>query len=306
MNQWDRVYLAPEFPIILCFSAVVLLFLLLRVIDVINNRKSRKYLGKLAFFFDEQGDNAMKNLLDTLANAVEEGHKTPLIAHNDARARNLGEAIKRTMQQGNQVGALVGQLAVLSGVNKASSELKDLNDALEGNVAGAQKAFDDATPSYIQATLMAQQQPEQLTSVEEGTTAKELSAPAEVPAPVEAAEVAPPVEASSEDRAPAEGVNLTLVQSTSDTPSGEEVVIDPEEAVILEKISNFSHLHGYNLKPSGKNSLMDLSTSSFTDLFAHFRGKSSCTGALDEEKEIFAYLERVKARRNEAKMQKVG
>lgn len=247
----------------------------------------------------------MKSLIDTLASAVQEGSNAPLTAHNEARAKNLGESIKRTMQQGNQVGALVAQLSVLNGMNKAGAELKDLNDALENNVAGAQEVFDKATPDYVQATLSAQQAPEQLGAVQENTSTKELSAPADTPTPNEVAEVVEPP-TSTEVHVPVEGVNLTLVQNTSDSLSGGESIVDSEEAAILQKISTIPHLHGYNLKPNGKCSLMDLSTTAFADLFAHFRGASSCTDATDEEKEIFTYLDGVKTRRNGMKMQKTG
>lgn len=304
MNSWDRLFLSPEFLIVAFLGVVVLLFLLLKIIDVINNYKSRKHLENLAFFFSEQGDTAMKNLLDTLSSAVSEAEKAPLGAHNTARHENLAAAVKRTMAQGDQVGSLLGQLAVLNGVNKAGAELKDINDALEGNVAGAQKAFNESTPTYLQATLAAQEELQQ------------IAAPSEVTPPVEASpEPVSDMPAATDDASPA--ADGSEVEQNAHHNTGEVVSINrgqQEQEMsaddVRAAIQAMPYLHsiftGAGVNQNNGWTWDSLPNHAIDQLLAHFRGKAATIDGTSEEKSIFKFLGGLKNHRNEAKMHKTG
>jgi len=112
MNTWDRLYLSPEFYIVVFLFVIIFIFFIFGVINVINNWKTRKNSDKLTEFFVE------------LMSSPEEAKKAK--AKLDTTNKELAE--------------LVDNISFIQAANKIAAETEeDISDAQKALLLEASK-----------------------------------------------------------------------------------------------------------------------------------------------------------------------
>lgn len=145
---------SPDF---LIFSAIVffmILYLVFKVIDVINNNKKRKSLERIVDFFVVQGDITMKNLFAKAVAGVDAAHAAQPISGNEQELSAIfAKVYKRSEQQGFGLAQLMSAASFVKAANAQQGEINEIIDAVKAELNSASCRFDNETKQFLQNAL---------------------------------------------------------------------------------------------------------------------------------------------------------
>ncbi|MDD2907702.1 MAG: hypothetical protein PHH98_03615 [Candidatus Gracilibacteria bacterium] len=173
---------SPDFLIFSTILFFLILFLILKVIDVLNNRKKRKSLENIVNFFVEEGDFAMKNIFQKAISQVDAAHAAKPISGNEEELSAIfSKVYERSQQQGFGLAQLMSAASFVKAANAQQGEINEIIEAVKAELASASCRFDADTKQFLQNALA--KGPEEFVKVlQQATTQVEVSQ-AEVPAP---------------------------------------------------------------------------------------------------------------------------
>lgn len=288
------MYLSPDFPYLVCIAVVVLLFLLLLGMNVIYNRKSSKNLGKLATFFDNEGDEIMKNIFAKAVQGVNDELKgAPVNGNAQMLEEIFGKIYRRSKQQGFGLAQLMSAASFTEAANAQQSEMNDIIESIRAELVSESNRFDANTRVYLEKALG---NPQQLVQALQNFAAAQGGDTSVSP--------------ETADASPA--VHVVEVEQTATAGSGDVVAFHRAmtEDEVKVAIQAMPWLHsiftGVGINQNNGWTWEGLPNNVIEQLLAHFRGKAATTDATSEEKCIFKFLGELKTHRSESKMRKTG
>jgi len=286
---------SPDF---LIFSVIVLfmiLYLVFKVIDIVNNTKKRKSLERIVNFFVSEGDITMKNLFAQAVAGVDADHAAQPISGNEHDLSAIfAKVYKRSEQQGFGLAQLMSAASFLKASNAQQDEINEIIIAVRAELNSESCRFDANTKVFVQNALA--KGPDELIKVLQQVAVQQ----AETPTQAEA--VSPeitfpeiPEEASDVPVIVEQGNVLQLV-----SPVAEALIVDNEEELKL-LLANITWLP---VKlPEEPYSIMGLPASTFDRLWGAFNVRLHKTS---EEQRVAQLLDEVKSIRDGEPAKKVG
>ena len=295
MDQWSMFLHSPDF---LIFSVIVLfmiLYLVFKVIDVVNNTKKRKSLERIVNFFVSEGDTVMKNLFAQATSQVDAEHAAQPISGNEQDLSAIFAKIyKRSEQQGHGLAQLMSAASFVKAANVQQGEINEIIDAVRAELNSESCRFDANTKVFVQNALA--KGPDELIKALQQVAVQE----AEVPTQAETASPEikfPEIPAVASE--PAQTIDqANVVQLVS--PVAEVPVVHNEEELKL-LLANITWLP---VKlPQEPYSIMGLPASTFDRLWGQFNVRLHKT---PEEQRAAQLLDEIKSIRDGEPAQKVG
>jgi len=286
---------SPDF---LIFSVIVLfmiLYLVFKVIDVVNNTKKRKSLERIVNFFVSEGDTVMKNLFAQATSQVDAEHAAQPISGNEQDLSAIFAKIyKRSEQQGHGLAQLMSAASFVKAANVQQGEINEIIDAVRAELNSESCRFDANTKVFVQNALA--KGPDELIKALQQVAVQE----AEVPTQAETASPEikfPEIPAVASE--PAQTIDqANVVQLVS--PVAEVPVVHNEEELKL-LLANITWLP---VKlPQEPYSIMGLPASTFDRLWGQFNVRLHKT---PEEQRAAQLLDEIKSIRDGEPAQKVG
>lgn len=292
-----QILLSPEFQLFSPFFIVLVLillvsvvFLILRIMEVYNEIKSRKLLEK--FFNETDGGDTMKKLdggtmfeqaLQGITPVGASGNQTALV-------RFLANATQGFINQSTGAVQKIQQLSMVRATSEAMRTGAQIIESVDSHIQAAQGQFDKEAPLY-EATALGNVHPEQNnlgTSPSAETQSESLAE----------------VGIRSDDIPIAPLMQQEVLVSTSAEASVEVQPLTETEAVeLLKKMGIVRNLLDTNGVNPDTFSAQDLYTSLLDRLIHIFEekttkvigGKKICS---EEDERIFAFLLRLQTERN--------
>jgi hypothetical protein len=172
---------SPDF---LIFSVIVLfmiLYLVFKVIDVVNNTKKRKSLERIVNFFVSEGDTTMKNLFAQAVAGVDATHAAQPISGNEQELSALfAKVYQRSEQQGFGLAQLMSAASFVKAANKQQGEINEIIDAVRTELNSASCRFDNETKQFLQNALA--KGPDEFVKVLQQVAAQQTEAPTQAEA----------------------------------------------------------------------------------------------------------------------------
>lgn len=287
---------SPDF---LIFSVIVLfmiLYLVFKVIDVVNNTKKRKSLERIVNFFVSEGDVTMKNLFTQAVADVDAEHAAQPISGNEQDLSAIfAKVYRRSEQQGLGLAQLMSVSSFLKAVNKQQGEINEIIVAVRAELNSESCRFDANTKAILQNALA--KGPDELVKVLQQVAAQP-EAEALTQAEVAISEITFPEipEEASDGQVTVEQANVVQLVS----PFAEAPVVDNEEELKL-LLANVTWLP---VKlPEEPYSIMGLPASTFDRLWGAFNVRHHKT---HEEQRAAQLLDEIKSIRDGEPAKKVG
>lgn len=296
MDQWSMFLHSPDF---LIFSVIVLfmiLYLVFKVIDVVNNTKKRKSLERIVNFFVSEGDTVMKNLFaQAVANVDAEHAAQPISGNEQDLSAIFTKVYRRSEQQGFGLAQLMSAASFVKAANQQQDEINEIIVAVRAELNSESCRFDANTKAILQNALA--KGPDELIKV-----LQQVSAQQDAEAPTQAEAATPeitfpeiPAEASDGPATVEQANVVQLVSSVAEVP-----VVDNEEELKL-LLSNVTWLP---VKlPEEPYSIMGLPASTFDRLWGAFNVHLHKT---PEEQRAAQLLGEIKSIRDGEPAKKVG
>lgn len=286
---------SPDFLIFSVLVLFMILYLVFKVIDVVNNTKKRKSLERIVNFFVVQGDITMKNLFAKAVAQVDAAHAAqPISGNEEALSSIFAKVYKRSQEQGFGLAQLMSAASFVKAANQQQGEINEIIDAVKAELSSESCRFDANTKAFLQNALA--KGPDELIKVLQQVSAQQ---DAEAPTQAEAAtpEITfPEIPAVASDvHATVEQANVVqLVSPVAEVPADNE-----EELKLL--LSNITWLP---VKlPEEPYSIMGLPASTFDRLWGAFNVRLHKTS---EEQRVAQLLDEVKSIRDGEPAKKVG
>ena len=293
MDQWTMFRHSPDF---LIFSVIVLfmiLYLVFKVIEVVNNTKKRKSLEKIVNFFVSEGDVTMKNLFAQAVAGVDADHAAQPISGNENELSAIFAKIyKRSQQQGFGLAQLMSAASFVKAANSQQGEFDEIITAVRGELNSASCRFDNETKQFLQNALA--KGPDEFVKV-----LQQAAVQTEAPTQAVAANSGisfPEIPATATEEAQAPAGNVVSITSAV----SEGVPLDNKEELKL-LLANITWLPVR--LPEEPYSIMGLPASTFDRLWGAFNVRLHKT---TEEQHAAQLLDGIKSIRDGEPAQKVG
>gem|GEM_PF-5803195 len=293
MDQWTMFRHSPDF---LIFSVIVLfmiLYLVFKVIEVVNNTKKRKSLEKIVNFFVSEGDVTMKNLFAQAVAGVDADHAAQPISGNENELSAIFAKIyKRSQQQGFGLAQLMSAASFVKAANSQQGEFDEIITAVRGELNSASCRFDNETKQFLQNALA--KGPDEFVKV-----LQQAAVQTEAPTQAVAANSGisfPEIPATATEEVPVAADNVVSITSAV----SEGVPLDNEEELKL-LLANITWLPVR--LPEEPYSIMGLPASTFDRLWGAFNVRLHKT---TEEQRAAQLLDGIKSIRDGEPAQKVG
>lgn len=286
---------SPDFLIFSVLVLFMILYLVFKVIDVVNNTKKRKSLERIVNFFVSEGDITMKNLFAQAVAGVDAAHAAQPISGNEQELSALfAKVYQRSEQQGFGLAQLMSAASFVKAANKQQGEINEIIDAVKAELNSASCRFDNETKQFLQNALA--KGPDEFVKVLQQVAAQQTEAPTQA----EAANSGIPFSEihaadSSAGTAVEQGNVVQLVSPVAEVP-----VVDNEEELKL-LLANITWLP---VKlPEEPYSIMGLPASTFDRLWGAFNVHLHKT---PEEQRAAQLLDEIKSVRDGEPAKKVG
>lgn len=274
----------------------MILYLVFKVIDVVNNTKKRKSLERIVNFFVSEGDVTMKNLFTQAVADVDAEHAAQPISGNEQDLSAIfAKVYRRSEQQGLGLAQLMSVSSFLKAVNKQQGEINEIIVAVRAELNSESCRFDANTKAILQNALA--KGPDELVKVLQQVAAQP-EAEALTQAEVAISEITFPEipEEASDGQVTVEQANVVQLVS----PFAEAPVVDNEEELKL-LLANVTWLP---VKlPEEPYSIMGLPASTFDRLWGAFNVRHHKT---HEEQRAAQLLDEIKSIRDGEPAKKVG
>lgn len=274
----------------------MILYLVFKVIDVVNNTKKRKSLERIVNFFVSEGDVTMKNLFTQAVADVDAEHAAQPISGNEQDLSAIfAKVYRRSEQQGLGLAQLMSVSSFLKAVNKQQGEINEIIVAVRAELNSESCRFDANTKAILQNALA--KGPDELVKVLQQVAAQP-EAEALTQAEVAISEITFPEipEEASNGQVTVEQANVVQLVS----PFAEAPVVDNEEELKL-LLANVTWLP---VKlPEEPYSIMGLPASTFDRLWGQFNVRHHKT---HEEQRAAQLLDEIKSIRDGEPAKKVG
>lgn len=279
----------------------MILYLVFKVIDVINNTKKRKSLERIVNFFVSEGDITMKNLFAKAIAQVDAEHSAQPISGNEQElSAVIAKVYKRSEQQGFGLAQLMSFSSFLKAANNQQGEINEIIIAVRKEMESENCRFDSETKQLLQNALA--KGPDELIKVlQQAVQAEAPVQQADVPTQTEAENLGiafPEIHAgdASTDEATVEQGNVVQLVS----PVDDAFAVDNEEELKL-LLASFKWLP---VKlPEEPYSIMGLPASTFDRLWGAFNVHLHKT---PEEQRAAQLLDEIKNIRDGEPAKKVG
>lgn len=277
MDQWSMFLHSPDFLIFSVLVLFMILYLVFKVIDVVNNTKKRKSLERIVNFFVVQGDITMKNLFAKAVAQVDAAHAAqPISGNEEALSSIFAKVYKRSQEQGFGLAQLMSAASFVKAANQQQGEINEIIDAVKAELSSESCRFDANTKAFLQNALA--KGPDEFVKGLQQVAAQQTEAPTQA-------------EAATVEQA-------KVVQLVS--PVAEAPVVDNEEELKL-LLANITWLP---VKlPEEPYSIMGLPASTFDRLWGAFNVRLHKTS---EEQRVAQLLDEVKSIRDGEPAKKVG
>lgn len=277
MDQWSMFLHSPDFLIFSVLVLFMILYLVFKVIDVVNNTKKRKSLERIVNFFVVQGDITMKNLFAKAVAQVDAAHAAqPISGNEEVLSSIFAKVYKRSQEQGFVLAQLISAKSFVEAANKQQGEINEIIDAVKAELSSESCRFDANTKAFLQNALA--KGPDEFVKGLQQVAAQQTEAPTQA-------------EAATVEQA-------KVVQLVS--PVAEAPVVDNEEELKL-LLANITWLP---VKlPEEPYSIMGLPASTFDRLWGAFNVRLHKTS---EEQRVAQLLDEVKSIRDGEPAKKVG
>ncbi|NVP18064.1 hypothetical protein HUU51_05100 [Candidatus Gracilibacteria bacterium] len=268
---------SPDFLIFSVLVLFMILYLVFKVIDVVNNTKKRKSLERIVNFFVVQGDITMKNLFAKAVAQVDAAHAAqPISGNEEVLSSIFAKVYKRSQEQGFVLAQLISAKSFVEAANKQQGEINEIIDAVKAELSSESCRFDANTKAFLQNALA--KGPDEFVKGLQQVAAQQTEAPTQA-------------EAATVEQA-------KVVQLVS--PVAEAPVVDNEEELKL-LLANITWLP---VKlPEEPYSIMGLPASTFDRLWGAFNVRLHKTS---EEQRVAQLLDEVKSIRDGEPAKKVG
>ena len=295
MDQWSMFLNSPDF---LIFSVIVLfmiLYLVFKVIDVVNNTKKRKIWEKIVNFLVSEGDLTMKKLFAQAVAGVDAELAAQPITGNEALLGAIfGKVHRRAEEQGFGLAQLMSAASFVKAANTQQGEINEIIIAVKAELNSASCQFDSNTKAFLQNALA--KGPDEFVKVLQQVAAQQTEAPTQAEAANSGIAI-PEIHAadSSAGAAVEQGKIVQLVP-----PIAEQHAVDNEEELKL-LLANITWLP---VKlPEEPYSIMGLPASTFDRLWGAFNVHLHKT---PEEQRAAQLLDEIKSVRDGEPAKKVG
>ena len=269
----------------------MLLFLVLRVIDVLNNRKSKKHLETIVTFLTHQGDTAMKSFFKNASDQVNaELAAKPVTGNEQMVTKTFADIQRQAAQQSFGLVQLMLMAAVAKAANAQHAEMDEIIQSVRHQLATEGATFDGQTREYLEHALGSD--PAELVKVLQSVANTQLSAPepqAVPPVPQEPV----PTDGPKSYRPPPDSGNVVSFSKNTEN--------DPREPEIKAMLSQVSWLKVP--LPNEPYSLKELPVSTFDRLWGAFNVKADKN---KNEMQIYEYLFEIHNARSMGVGHKVG
>lgn len=275
-----QILLSPEFqlfsPFFIIFLLILLVsiaFLILRIIAVYNEVKSRKLLEKL--FNETDGGDTMKPLdgKTILEQALQGLTPTDASGNQTALVQFLASAAQGFANQSTGALQKLQQLAMVKAASEAMRTGEQINESLDSHIQAAQGQFDEETPRQV-ADALGNATPEQNSL--EGSSAESASQ----------VNVGTPVEISP-------GTSTEVNQETEEA-FVRGLIASPD---FREHLLPYFTTSGKAVDIDNGYRFSDIPKNLFDNLYGYFNGRKSDGG---NYKRAYDFLQRVKSERNGA------
>ena len=151
----ERIWLSPDFPLIFTISVIILFVVALKLIDVINNSKSRKLLEMLNEKFSiTEGEDIMKNLFENAVSEVDAKHQqSPVSGNEKTLTETFARLYKRSEEQGFGLAQLMSLASFAKHANKQQKEMDDIISSVRDLLAKESNHFDEETKKQVENAL---------------------------------------------------------------------------------------------------------------------------------------------------------
>ncbi len=272
----------------------MILYLVFKVIDVVNNTKKRKSLERIVNFFVSEGDTTMKNLFAQAVAGVDAAHAAQPISGNEKDLSALfAKVYQRSEQQGFGLAQLMSAASFVKSANKQQGEINEIIDAVKAELSSASCRFDNETKHFLQNALA--KGPDEFVKVLQQVTTQQTEATTQAEAANSGIPFSEIHAADSAGTAVKQGKIVQLVP-----PIAEQHAVDNEEELKLLLV-NITWLP---VKlPEEPYSIMGLPISTFDRLWGAFNVHLHKT---PEEQYAAQLLDGIKTIRDGEPAQKVG
>jgi len=271
----------------------MILYLVFKVIEVVNNTKKRKSLEKIVNFFVSEGDVTMKNLFAQAVAGVDADHAAQPISGNENELSAIFAKIyKRSQQQGFGLAQLMSAASFVKAANSQQGEFDEIITAVRGELNSASCRFDNETKQFLQNALA--KGPDEFVKV-----LQQAAVQTEAPTQAVAANSGisfPEIPATATEEVPVAADNVVSITSAV----SEGVPLDNEEELKL-LLANITWLPVR--LPEEPYSIMGLPASTFDRLWGAFNVRLHKT---TEEQRAAQLLDGIKSIRDGEPAQKVG
>lgn len=285
---------SPDFLIFSVIVMFMILYLVFKVIDVINNTKKRKSLERIVNFFVSEGDTVMKNLFAKAIAQVDAEHSAQPISGNEQElSAVIAKVYKRSEQQGFGLAQLMSFSSFLKAANNQQGEINEIIIAVRKEMESENCRFDSETKQLLQNALA--KGPDELIKVLQQAVQAEAPAPAEAQpetSVVESTEISAPVSTVAD--------NVVSIDSVASEENSATAVVDNEEE--LKQLLAGCDWLPVKL-PEEPYKIMDLPASTFDRLWGAFNVRLHKTS---DEQRASQLLDGIKTIRDGEPAQKVG
>lgn len=287
--MWTQIYLSREYPIILGFFVILVIILVLallgivlKIIDVMNNRKSRILLERLTQELFDEGENTM-----SLFDDVVQGAKTPPQGNRNPQAHTYTRILEEAGAQQTGVVEKLNILAAVNAANRHQSDVANFLKDLDGAIDETQHRFEGNAQMYREGALG---------SAPSTASIGQESAPSEAPPAESQAELAVPEAPSVEPTAEVAGQNGTSAETNLESA---ELLPELNEGEVKKVLSEMKGVEAIMTAIGITHGSMDYSfaelpRAALESLKTYFKSRSNMGFATLQDKQVFQFLLRVK------------